>query len=335
MRVSETGEFGLIEILKRLVEENRNPEQPAWKNLTAGIGDDAAAWNNSGETTLITTDCLVQDVHFRLGQVEWNSLGWKALAVNLSDIAAMGGKAEYAVVTLGIPGDIMVEDIVGLYKGMLELGNQFGVVIAGGDITSSKTLFISMTVTGSAGKQILKRSAARPGDLVAITGYTGAAAAGFRLISGETAPSPGDAPLRQAFLRPFPRLAEGAAILNAGGRCAIDISDGLLADLGHICRASNVAARINIELAPVHPAARKAFPEEALDMALGGGEDYELLFTAGADVIEEVKNKTGVPVTVIGEITSGTGGTVQTMHIDGRPFTPGKTGWDHFDNTWH
>jgi thiamine-monophosphate kinase len=130
-------------------------------------------------------------------------------------------------------------------------------------------------------------------------------------------------------------LYEGAALSNAGGRCAIDVSDGLLSDLGHICRASNAAARIDVERIPVHPAALKAFPKNALDMALGGGEDYELLFTASEDVIKKVKNKTEVPVTVIGEITSGTGGTVQTVHLDGRPFTPGKTGWDHFDSTLH
>jgi thiamine-monophosphate kinase len=330
MRVSEIGEFGLIEILNRMVEESRDLRHPAWKNLKAGIGDDAAAWNNSGVSTLITTDCLVQDVHFKPGQIAWRDLGWKALSVNLSDIAAMGGTAEYAVVTLGLPAKTTVESIAELYKGILEAANEFGAVIAGGDITSSKTIFISVTVTGSAGEHILRRSAARPGDLVAVTGYPGSAAAGMKLIDSGTAA--GDAPLKQAFLRPVPRLKEGKIILDEGGICAIDISDGLVADMGHICQASRVSARIDIEHIPVHPTARRVFPAEALDMALGGGEDYELLFTASADVIEKVRAKISIPVTTIGEITTGQPGIVQIIDSCGHLYKPASAGWDHFGN---
>jgi thiamine-monophosphate kinase len=331
MKVSESGEFGLIEILAKMVQKSRNEKFPGWKRLAAGIGDDAAAWKSLGLTTLATTDCLVQDVHFRLGETAWRDLGWKALAVNLSDIAAMGGRAGYALVTLGLPADTEVEDIVELYEGMLELGNRHGVVIAGGDMTSSRTLFISLAVTGRAGEQLLRRSNARPGDLIAVTGYTGLAAAGLKLISESGSTSDEDAPLRQAFLKPLPRLHEGALILKSGGHTAIDISDGLLADLGHICRASKVGARLDLNRVPLHPALCRAFPSQALDMALGGGEDYELLFTASAGTIEKVKAGTTLPVSVIGEITADNPGFVRSIDAAGQGYKVGKTGWDHFE----
>jgi thiamine-monophosphate kinase len=330
MKVSEVGEFGLIEILARMVQTGRDVRPPARKNMVAGIGDDAAAWRNTGGITLATTDCLVQDVHFKLGQAGWCDLGWKALAVNLSDIAAMGGMAEYALVTLGLPPDTGVEDVTDLYKGMIELGEKFDVTLAGGDTTSSKTAFISLTVTGSAGKRLLRRSAALPGDLVAITGYPGMSAAGLRLIGDGVPPVDSDAPLRQAFLRPYPRLREGAIILSAGGHAAIDVSDGLVADLGHICRASEVGARVEVERIPLHPAARRIFPTQALDMALGGGEDYELLFTGSTGVIDKVRAKTSLPVSVIGEITADITRQVQVLDSNGRPYLFDKAGWDHF-----
>jgi thiamine-monophosphate kinase len=330
MKVSEIGEFGLIEILAVMVEKGRDIKRHSWTNMLAGIGDDATAWKNVSGITLATTDCLVQDVHFRLGQTAWRDLGWKALAINLSDIAAMGGTAEYALVTLGLPADTEVEDVTDLYKGMLELGDRFGVAITGGDTTSSKTVFISLTVTGSADKRLLRRSAACPGDLIAVTGYLGAAAAGLRLISDGAPSTAEETPLRQAFLRPYPRIVEGAIILAAGGHAAIDVSDGLIADLGHICRASRVGARIEVERIPIHPAACQAFPTQALDIALGGGEDYELLFTASASVIDKVKRKTNLPVSVIGEITASSPGVVQTVDSNGRPYVFNKAGWDHF-----
>ncbi len=298
--------------------------------MLAGIGDDATAWKNASGITLATTDCLVQDVHFRLGQTAWRDLGWKALAINLSDIAAMGGTAEYALVTLGLSADTEMESMGDLYKGMLELGDKFGVAIAGGDTTSSKTVFISLTVTGSADKRLLRRSAACPGDLIAVTGYLGAAAAGLRLISDGAPSTDEETPLRQAFLRPYPRIVEGAIILAAGGHAAIDVSDGLIADLGHICRASHVSARIEAERVPLHPVACKTFPTQALDLALGGGEDYELLFTASAAVIDKVRAKTSLPVSVIGEITAGFSGFVRAVDSSGSPYTFNKAGWDHF-----
>jgi thiamine-monophosphate kinase len=234
------------------------------------------------------------------------------------------------LVTLGLPADTGVKCVTDLYKGMIELGNRFGVAVAGGDTTSSKTVFIGVTVTGSANEKLLRRSAAHPGDLIAITGYPGMAAAGFRLITDGITPRESDATLRQSFLRPYPRLAAGQAILEAGGHAAIDISDGLVADLGHICHASGVGACIEVERIPLHPAARQAFPAQAMDMALGEGEDYELLFTASNTVIDEVRTKTSLPISVIGEITASSPGVVHVMDSNGRPYLFQKAGWDHF-----
>jgi thiamine-monophosphate kinase len=332
MKLSEIGEFGLIGLLARLIEEKQEKNSPVQKRLAAGIGDDAAAWKNSQPLTLATTDCLVQDVHFRPGQGSWRDLGWKALAVNLSDIAAMGGTPEYALVTLGLPADTMVEDITELYEGMIEAANEYGVAIAGGDTTSSATLFISLILTGSAQKKLLRRSAARPGDLIAVTGYTGMAAAGMAQLDSNTAASKAALPLTKAFLRPSPRLAEGRLILSASGCSAIDVSDGLIADLRHICAASKVGAVIQTSDVPIHPSLLELFPEQALDMALGGGEDYELLFTASAKTIEKVKAESPTPVTVIGKITSDYPGIVRVLDSQGRDYPLKKSGWDHFEH---
>ena len=330
MKLSELGEFGLINILSKIVEDSRDPKNPQWKNLLAGIGDDAAVWKNKRGLTLATTDCLVENVHFKTGQSSWQDLGWKALAVNLSDIAAMGGKAEYALVTVGLPYEADVESVIALYEGIIELGNIWGVVITGGDTTLSEKFIVSLTVTGSSRKHLLKRSSARPGDLIAITGNPGMAAAGFKLIENGTEKNEIDAPLRQAFLRPTPRLAEGIAICASDCRTAIDISDGLVADLGHICNSSRTGACIHTDLIPVHPSARKLFPAQAMDMALGGGEDYELLFTAKAQVIKKIQKTASTRITVIGEITAGPAGVVDVIDENGRPYRIEKTGWDHF-----
>ena len=330
MKLSELGEFGLINILSKIVEDSRDPKNPRWKNLVAGIGDDTAVWRNGRRLTLATTDCLVENVHFKQGQSNWRDLGWKALAVNLSDIAAMGGKAEYALVTLGLPHDAEVESIMELYEGMIELGKMWGVVIAGGDTTLSEKFIVSLTVTGSSGKRLLRRSSARPGDLIAITGVPGMAAAGFKLIENGTKENEINAPLRKAFLRPTPRLAEGTAICASGCGTAIDISDGLAADLGHICNSSGTGATIHTNMVPVHPSAIKIFPSEALQMALCGGEDYELVFTANAGAIEKVKRTTSTRITVIGEITAGPAGVVNVIDENGSAYRIGKAGWDHF-----
>ncbi|MCL1885876.1 MAG: thiamine-phosphate kinase [Dehalococcoidia bacterium] len=329
MKISEIGEFGLIERLAAIAAKE-HPQSTARKELYIGIGDDTAAWHNTNKLTLSTTDCLVQDVHFRLGQTTWHALGWKALAVNLSDIAAMGGAPECAFVTLGLPPDSEVCHIEELYRGLLDLARRHGVALAGGDISTSATLFINIALTGSAGTTLLKRSNAQAGDLIALTGFTGLAAAGLRLIERGSPPCPEDEPLRQAFWQPNPRLEEGCAILAAGAHAAIDISDGLVADLKHICCASGVSAKINLSDLPLHHVLEKFFGSETLDLALGGGEDYELLFTAKPNVMSCITETLKTPVFVIGTIEERVPGSVKLLHASGAEYKLQTPGWDHF-----
>ncbi len=238
-------------------------------------------------TVLATTDAMVEGVHFATG-TPWWELGWKALAVNLSDIAAMGGVPGHALVNLSLPGDTEVEDVAQLYRGMAELANQQKVAIVGGNITSAPVVMIAVTVIGRGLKEgLLRRSAAVPGDRIAVTSYLGSAAAGLRMLTGGLKfPPEAAALLKKAHLQPQPRIAEGQVLVKQGVRAAIDISDGLVADLGHVCAASKVGATVRVNAVPVHPLMKEAFGKDALGLALTGGEDYELLFTAGERIIE-------------------------------------------------
>ncbi len=332
MKVSELGEFGLIDLLAGMVEKAGSKE--ASRQLILGIGDDAAAWHGDASIQLATTDSLVQDVHFKLDVTSWEELGWRAMAANLSDIAAMGGLPRYALVSLSLPGSTDVEDVASLYKGMIALANQSGVIITGGDLSGAPLLVINITVLGSTGSKdskMLTRSAARPGDKIAVTGFLGASAAGLEVLRDNLNLESGAAEnLKSAFLKPTPRVAEGRLLVEKGVRAAIDISDGLIADLRHICERSKVGARLETGSVPVHPAVMANFGERALDMALSGGEDYELLFTAADEVIDSVKKATSCPITVVGEVTANHTGRVIVVDEKGNPVELSSAGWEHF-----
>jgi thiamine-monophosphate kinase len=333
MKVSELGEFGLIDLLAKIAGKGQGVPAAHRQQLLTSIGDDAAAWRSDASIRIATIDCLVQDVHFTLKMTTWNELGWKALAVSLSDIAAMGGIPKYAQVSLGLPSHTEVEDIADLYKGIVELGEQFGVAIVGGNISNAPLVFIDTAVLGSVKEpdRILTRSAARPGEQIAVTGYLGAAAAGLEMLKEQIPLAPeADASLRTAFLRPYPRVAEGQLLVEQGVKAAIDISDGLISDLSHICQSSQVGARIEVDCVPVHPEVKTKFDQKSLEMALSGGEDYELLFTASSEVIERVRNQASCPITVIGQITADKTGKIVLFDSEGKPFKPAKTGWQHF-----
>ena len=332
MKVSELGEFGLIDLVAKRVASSRGNQAP-WQNLIIGIGDDAAAWQGDGTVQLATTDSLVQDVHFSLLTASWYELGWKALAASLSDIAAMGGVPQYALITLALPADSEVDDAMALLQGMVALTEPYGVAIVGGDIVRASLIVITTAVTGSAPdrEHILTRSTAKPGDKIAVTGYLGTAAAGLKMLTGKLELDPeAVTSLRQAFLRPNPRIAEGQLLAEHGVKTAIDISDGLISDLGHICEASHVGARIEVDRLPVAPAVKANFGEESLELALSGGEDYELLFTASAETIDNVTRAASCPVTVIGEIIADKIGKIDLIDSHGKPRHLNKGGWDHF-----
>jgi thiamine-monophosphate kinase len=323
VKVSELGEFGLIDLLAKM-EVGRD------ERLLIGIGDDAAAWQGDPAIQLASVDSFIEGVHFTPQTTPWAEVGWKALAVNISDIAAMGGIPRYALVSLALPADSEVDNITALYTGMLKIAKRYGVSLVGGDISRAPLVAISITILGSSPTQnLLTRSEAKVGEMVAVTGQLGAAAGGLE-IAEQKRDSDAEAAgqLKNAFLHPTPRIAEGLLLVEQRVKTAIDVSDGLVADLNQICKASRVGARIEVERVPVAPAVKAVFGEKALELALSGGEDYELLFTAGGDAIERVRKAASVPVTVIGEITDGKG--VSLVDKQGKPFELKRSGWEHF-----
>lgn len=334
MKVSELGEFGLIDLLAEMVYSQQDSKAPSWQRLVIGIGDDAAAWKSDARIQMATVDSLIENIHFSLDTTPWKELGWKSLAVNLSDIAAMGGLPAYALIALALPGNTEVEDAIAFYQGTAELAGQTGLAIVGGDTSRSPLVIITITVLGiirDRDKHMLTRSTAQPGDKVAVTGYLGSAAAGLDML---TAKQSFDAEtttvIRNAFLKPQPRIAEGGLLTEHGIKTAIDISDGLVSDLKHVCRASKVGARIEADRIPVHPLVTANFGDRALELALAGGEDYELLFTGSMAVIDNVKKAAACPVTVIGEIVAEQKGEVSLIDGTGKAIDLAREGWSHF-----
>ena len=329
MLVRDVSEFDLIEALSQALP---SPPMGSAHGLRIGIGDDAAAWSSSKGETVLTTDTLVEDVHFDLEWTGWADLGWKSLAVNLSDVAAMGCGPTYAVVTLGLRGDLPVDGLTAMYGGIAEAAHRSGCVVVGGDITVSPVFFVSVAMLGSqqGSGGLLTRTGAVPGQAVAVTGRLGSSAAGLRLLRGGAL---GDGPrgLIDAHLRPQPRLAAGRAMAETSVAAAIDVSDGLVADLAKLCEASGVGAEIDASSVPVDPALASAFPGDWLELALGGGEDYELLFTAPAKTVERIAGEVDTPVTVIGRTVDAAEG-VRVVDASGSPIGLSHRGWDHLES---
>ena len=325
MKVWELGEFGLIELIAETVGKASR------QDLVIGIGDDAAAWRTDESIQLGTTDILIQNVHFTLDIATWRELGWKALAVNISDIAAMGGTPSFAMVSLGLPPDTEVDNVVELYHGIKEIASKFDVDIVGGNISRAPVIVIDVSLIGKASDTLLTRSAAVPGDQIAVTGYLGLSAAGLQMLkSARKLDSKTTAFFREAHLQPHPRVTEGQILVQHGVRAAIDLSDGLLSDLTHICKASRVGAKLWIDKLPIHALLKAAFKKESLRLALSGGEDYELLFTARSEVIVKLTEIMSSPVTVIGEIVRDDPGQVTLLDEQGKAVKWDEKGWDHF-----
>ena len=339
MLVRDIGEFELIDTLAAAISDAneksiRGLDGQGFQTLRS-IGDDAAAWRSPAGVRVFTTDTMVEGVHFDLRYTGWRDLGWKCLATNISDIAAMGCAPTYATITLGLRGDIPVDGLTEMYKGMMELTDACGGAVIGGDIVKSSVFFISVALEGAAYADtpdtLLLRDNARIGDQIAVTGALGSSGGGLKLLL-EGADGSGLASyafLKAAHNRPMPRVPEGEALARVGVRCAMDISDGLVDDLGKLCRASAVGAKVHASQVPADDRLKSTYPASWLALALGGGEDYELLFTAPADVMRSAAAALSTPVTVIGEIVEAGQG-VTVLDADGTALDIGSGGWDHF-----
>lgn len=335
-RLQDIGEFGFIDrIRKGCVVRPRNVVRP--------IGDDAAAFTpDADRLTLVTTDLLVERVHFLKERISGEDLGAKSLAVNLSDIAAMGGEAREAFVSLAIPDSIAVTYLEAFYNGMKELAVTHAVNILGGDTTGSRSdLMIAVTVTGSVPPaELLRRDGARPGDVVFVTGWLGDSRAGLHwILEGTSDLQREDRELVRAHRRPRPHLEEGRFLAAAGGvHGAIDVSDGASSDAVHVASESGVGMRLFGDRIPVSPALRNFCARNGHDpvrFALAGGEDYVLLCTVSASRAEDIargfQNRFGRPLHRIGEVIEDrrmelvrSTGTVEALHPEG---------WDHFKKT--
>ena len=269
-------------------------------------------------------------VHFRHDLTSWEDLGWKSMAVNLSDIAAMGGRPLYALVTLGLTNDTEIEDVRELYRGMLDACRAHGCRIAGGDIVRSPVDFITVAMTGAARGVTLTRSAAKPGDSIAVTGPLGSAAGGLQaLLQGSLPQDESGSRLQAAFNRPVPRLDACETLIGCGVKTAMDVSDGLVDDLAKLCEASGVGAVVEAGRVPADAHLRDTYPEGWLRLALNGGEDYELLFT-GADAAVEAALTTLTQAAVVGRIVADHPGRVRVVDDAGADIPLDRSGWDHF-----
>ncbi len=321
---------------KELIDQIRAKFMRHHPDLLLGIGDDAGLVRNvAGQVWAITSDMLVEDVHFSLAFTDTRRLGKKALAVNLSDLAAMGADPTFALLCLAIPTRLKPTKIDPLLEGIAELADAFGVVLIGGDVSASpEKLVLNITALGKCGfGRALRRDGAKPGDHLFVSGRLGASRAGLELLRRgqrvSTARTEASRQLILAHLEPVPRVALGRVLSEHRlASAAIDISDGLSTDLTHLCDESAVGAILNAASIPVAEVDQES-KLPTLEMALHGGEDYELLFTVSPEDLDAIQSLTApFSVTEIGMINDQAGALF--LESDGRlqPLAPG--GFDHF-----
>ena len=314
----ELTEDGLLSAVRKVLS-GAGPE------VVVPIGDDAAVVRPGSGDLVLTTDALVEGTHFDRALSTAHEIGYKAIAVNVSDIAAMAASPRYALCALTLSGDLDAAWAMELFGGMREACGEFACTLVGGNLARGREITVAVTLTGEvAPGRAVTRSGARPGQAVVATGLFGGAAAGLRFARRGP---PWDEQERDAILRlakPVPRVGEAQLLAGRGATAMIDVSDGLAIDLSRLCAASGVGVRLELARVRVHPAA-------TLPDALGGGEDYELVATlpapAVADAAAELDRTFGTPLTQIGSVTDV--GLVAT-DPDGREHALEPDGWDHF-----
>ncbi len=308
------GEFELIAAIRERLARAGAPEGSA--ALVLGSGDDAAITVREGATAT-SVDSLIEGVHFEIPPFEPRSVGHKALAVALSDLAAMGASPGEAYIQLGVPEARGEAELLELADGLAAVAAEHGVAVAGGDVTRAPVLLVAVTVVGAAdaAEALVTRAGARPGDLVAVTGELGGAAAGLLLLRRPELARDLDpqvaAALRARQLEPNPRLAAGRALAALGASSLIDLSDGLGADAGHVANASGAAISIELERLPLQAGVAEvasAAGADPLELAVAGGEDYELLATIAPGRLAAAASRvaaTGVELSVVGAVSAG------------------------------
>ena len=314
--------------------------------VVVGPGDDAAVVHAGPGDSVLTTDMLVEGVHFVASATPARDLGAKAIVANLSDIAAMGATPRHAVVSLGLSDRTDPPWVAELFEGMLATCGEYGCALVGGDLSRSPVIVISVAVTGEvAAERAVLRSGAAPGHRLAVTGCLGAAAGGLALLRADGVdPAPGTREamesawgraLLERHLHPTARVGEGRALAECGATAMMDLSDGLALDLSRLCRESGAGARVELAAIPVaaelHELAR-VLSIDPLRLALSGGEDYELLAALPPDAVGEARRRIsarfGIELTEIGEITEEP--RVVAVDAEGGVTPLAAEGWDHF-----
>ncbi len=326
--LAEAGERALLE---RLVGIARDacPSGPA-------SGDDAAVWSPpAGRDLAVSVDALVEDVDFRRSWIDPQRLGARAFAVAISDLAAMGAEAENCVATLCARSSEEVEDLVAIQSGLCRAAAAVGCPVVGGDLSAiDGPLVIDICVTGSLPRgQALRRDAGRPGDLIVVTGVLGRSAAGLQLLlEGVDTASDVARDWIDAHLDPVVRLREGARLLHAGVQCAGDVSDGILVDLARTAAASRCAAELWVDRLPVDEGLRSRFGHRWLELAVGGGEDFELVAAVAEPQLDELLREWPAelaPLSVVGILSEGSGLRLLDRR-GGTEQTPPSSLFEHF-----
>jgi thiamine-monophosphate kinase len=335
--LADIGEFGLIDRIHVLLQkEGLSPP-----DITLGIGDDTAAFRaHEGYELLVTCDAMVEGRHYLPEHISPLDLGRRAMALNISDIGAMGGRPLYALVSLGLKAETPVTDVEAMYRGFIAELNPMGASIIGGNVTKSENVaFVDITLIGEVEQgKMLHRSAAKAGEAILVTGYPGQAAAGLYLLL-KAQPNEGLSkhPLVRIFNTPSHRAREGRAIAQSGYASAmIDTSDGFLGDLGHICKESGVGARLILEKLPLTELLSEVATQmgrDPVDLVLGESDDYELIITCPVEKVDGIRSAVAavseVHVTEVGRITEASQG-IKLLQPDGTERAVTPAGWDHF-----